>query len=87
MQPMEELALVLLAHCSFDIFDIFPRTLLVFTSLVPKPESKGNEAKSEVCFCKDGSAYRVALPAGKDLRAPPAIGVPRPCVNTLALHC
>lgn len=52
----------LLAHCSFDIF---PRTLLVFTSLMLKPGVKGNEAKSEVCF------YRRKRP-----EEPPAVDVP-----------
>lgn len=61
--------------------------VLVFTSLMLKPGLKGNEAKSEVCFCKDGSASRVALPAGKDLRSLLPWMSPGPVWRPFPGHC
>lgn len=70
--------------CLPDILvTFFPRTLLVFTSLMLKVGRKGTGAKSQFYFCSDGSASKVALPAGKALSVPLAVDVSRPCVNTL----
>lgn len=64
--------------CLPDILvTFFPRTLL-FTLLMLKVGRKGTEAKSQFCFCSDGSASGAALPAGKDLSVPLAVDVSRP---------
>lgn len=66
------------------LLTFFPRTLLVFTSLLLKPGTKGNEAKSKFCFCNDGSASRVALPAGKKTWVCLLLEMfPGLCVNTV----